>query len=375
MGSTPNTGQWADESHLPAWLIADVVDDPDTALDEATSEHLKSCPACDVLLRQAQAGADESGWIPSLETHAGSTRASDLARFSLVLVSNMAARLTPLFAPGQVWQLAGWQSCELAVITKVGEGGAFVAPLTNDPSELTDPYTVQVSLNRSSMILAAWFSLETFVHAEVFSGSIDDIDTSLIAAGRAAWRSGSPLSSGYVVGPSTLHRSELITYWEQLQQRITSLAHVQIVPESTDEDDADPAHIVLRALGVKTAKVREVLDVNATVAGSILSGDRTLGYEEARRLSEALEAEIPATTITPDPGLIAAVAAPRRRAMFAKLALRKGTDEWTERRLAVDCGLNLAARSTDSTSKWEELLDQYLLNELDAARPPGKSNR
>jgi hypothetical protein len=367
MGSTPNTAQWADESHLPAWLIADAVDDPENALDEDATEHLKSCLACETLLRQAQAGADEAEWVPPLELSA-EAQLPALAKLSSLLVSNMAARQTPPFEQGQVWQLSGWHTSELAVITKVGERGAFVAPLTNDPSELTDPYTVQASLTRSSITLAVWFSLETFVHAEVFAGNLDDLDRPLVSAGRTAWRTGSPLSDPYTVGRSTLHNAEAITYREQVQQRITSLAHVQIIPEAGDDEDAVPAHLVLRELGVNTARVREVLGVNATVAGAIRSGDRSLSTEEAYKLSEALGAEVPATTVDADPDWIAAVASPRFRALFVELASRKRTNEWIERRAAVDSQLNLAARSTDTGGKWDKLLHQYLLRELDAAK-------
>jgi hypothetical protein len=372
MGSMPNTAQWADDAHPPHWLIADAVDDPETALDEGTAEHLKSCPACEALLQQAQAGADAAGWVAPLEANAGGTQLPDFAKLSSALVSNMAARQTPPFAPGQVWQLSGWHQSELAVITKVETQGAFVAPLTSDPPELTDPYTVQGMLSHASIVVAVWFSLETFIHTEVFSGTFDSIDSTLISAGRAAWRKGSRLSGEYVVGPSTLHNHELITYREQLQQRITSLAHVQIVSESVDDDEAVPAHVILRELGVRTAKLREVLGINATAAGEIRTGDRAVNLEEADKLSKALGAEIPATTVSVDPGLIAAVAAPRFRPLFVVLAARKGTDEWSERRTAVDCKLKLAARSSDPDRKWEELLDKYLLRELDAAKHPGE---
>jgi hypothetical protein len=259
----------------------------------------------------------------------------------------------------------------MAVVTKVDTGGAFVAPLTDDPAPLTDPYAVQCSLMSTPVMLAAWFSLETFIHSEVFAGKLGDIDPALVAAGRAAWRAGSPLSgNSVVVGPSTVHREELVTYREQLQQQISELAFARIVPETDDDDDGPTAQEVLKSLGVKTAQLRGILHINATVAAQIRIGDRSLSPAEAQALSRALNADIPATSVGPNPDLLAAIASPRFRVLFGELARRRGTDEWAERRRAVDSQLNLAARATNDEGKWERLVDAYLQSEFRAAQTP-----
>lgn len=367
MGSPPNVSQWGDDAHLPAWLIADAADNPNDALDEDAAAHLKTCLACETLLYQAQANADDAGWIPEIDN----AELPDLGRLANELASNVVGRQTPAITVGQVWQLAGPHSTELAVVTKVEPSGSFVAPVTADPAELTDPYTVQASLEPSSIVMAVWFSLETFIHSEVFARSIGNIDTALTTAGRAAWRHGEPLAGGsHVTGPGTAHNAEVIAYREQLQQRITSLAHVQIVPEIDEDDETPDAGTLLRELGVSTTRVREILNVNASVAAAIIMGDRSVNYDEARTLSDALGADIPATVVLADPELVSVVAAPRTRSLFIELATRKGTDEWTERRRALDSQLGLAARTTasDNESKWADLLNQYLIKEFDAAK-------
>jgi hypothetical protein len=360
----PNTGQWADDSHLPPWRLADAVDDPQS-LDQDAADHLKACRACESQLLQAQRSADDYGWIDSVST---ASQLPDAAKLSTLLASNMAAHQALPFAQGQVWQLSGEDSSALAVITKVDHGGAYVLPLTNDPPELTDPYTLQATLSRSSLVLAAWFSLETFVHTEVFAWTIDDIDPALIAAGRRAWRTGVPLDGPYTVGRSIVHNAEVVTYREQLQQRITALGEVRLLPEQDDDDDVTPGHQTLRKLGVKVMPLRAILGINATEAGALLAGDRSISSSEARLLSEALGAEVSPTSIVPDPDLLAVVVAPKVRVLFVELASRKQTDEWIERRTAVERRLAKAARSTDAADKWEELLNQYLLDELDAAK-------
>ena len=318
--------------------------------------------------RQAEDNLHAAGELPAPLMDAGNSQLPDLAAVPGLLVSNLIARQVPEFAVGQVWQLVGTRSAELVVLTKVAEGGAFVVPLTSDPPDVTDPYTVQVVLTRSGVELSAWFSLETFVFTEVFSTHLDDIDTAVITAGRTAWREGVPASGDLVVGPSTEGRPETIAYREQLQQRITALAFDQLVNDEEPDEEAPPAHVILQELGVKTSKVREALDVNATVAGAILSGDRSLSPDEARALSEILGVEIPATTVAPDPQLVAAVVAPRRRAIFQKLGELRHTDEWIERRVAVETELSLAARSSSQERKWDELLDEYLLRQIDLAK-------
>jgi hypothetical protein len=363
-----DAGMWADDSHLSGWLIAEMADNPQYAASEDVLAHLKGCPACDVLLRQAEDHARDAGDLPALSIEAGGNQLPDMAALPGVLVSNLIARQAPEFAVGQVWQLVGTRHAELVALTKPAESGAFVIPLTSDPPELTDPYTIQVGLRRSGIQLAAWVSLETFVYAEVFSTHLDDIDTNVVATGRAAWRHGEPAKTSLLVGSSTEGRPDLAAYREQLQQRITSLAYDQLVADDDADEGAAPAHVILQELGVKTARVREALGVDASVAGAILSGDRSLSANEARVLSESLGVEIPPATVAPDPRLVAAVAAPRRRVIFQRLAALRDTDEWVERRVAIENQLSLAARTSSQTAKWDDLLDQYLLHQIDAAK-------
>jgi hypothetical protein len=364
MGSMPNTGQWADDSHLPPWQLADAIDDPQS-LDRDAADHLKTCRACETQLLHAQRSADDCGLNDSVPT---ATQLPDAAKLSTLLVSNMAAHQALPFAQGQVWQLSGPDSSDLAVITKVDQGGAYVVPLTNDPHELTDPYTLQATLSRSSLVVAVWFSLETFIHTEVFAWTIDEIDAGLVVAGRKAWRTGLPVDGPYVAGQSIVHNAQVVTYREQLQQRITALGEVRLLPAQNDDEEVTPGYLTLKGLGVKTRSIREILGINATEAGDLLTGDRSISNDEARVLSEALDAEVSPTTIIPDPDLLAVVVAPKVRVLFIELASRKQTDEWIERRTAVEKRLARAARSSDAISKWEEMLNQYLLDELDAAK-------
>lgn len=350
--------------HPQATELADFVDG---VADEATAArvaaHLRSCTFCAAIVeqaRQVQVEGDEPDLGAFKQRVAGELLPQQWRR---ALVEQAVA--DP--AAGQVWRLRtpdpfgdGPELTSVAVVVTAGDD-LLVAPVTTDPQESTDPWTAQLVVADTNLLLAVWVSLAQPVGYEALDVYLGDVDASAVQVLHRALRRGQQPPAGLVLGgPVT---PELREYREQLRSHLTLLGELRLtdllaetLDEVTDVDVVD----AIKAAGWGLRQLGEVADLLPGDARAVMHRGLALTETQRAAIEAALGVATRVVVALPAPGLVRAVATPWRRHRFEKVAEVRQSDLWLFR--AEQVAQPVAARNNaGEAADWDALVEQRLM--------------
>lgn len=354
--------------HPEEYQLADYLDGGLSV--EATAsirEHLSSCVACRSIV---DAAAQDL-----LDRRAPADLVVDATLPESMRVALTSTQTTSALQAGQLWRLRADKDsldetvCELGVIVKV-EDDVLVAPVTVDTQTATDLWTVQLPVDGTPLTIAVWASLETPVGAEVLDVLLGTVDPQPVLALHHALRRGELPPRGLRLGRPL--DAELQSHRESIRSRFTVLSKCRLVGSVWDDwaDEHGEAPTVDLPTAVKKAgwglpELAAATGLNLRDSRLFLEGRSPLTAQQAARLSNALGYGEPLRSAPPNPGWVRAIATPRRRARFERVAAETGVPGWEFR--SEQAHYALAARgNTERDADWEALAEQRLL-QLEAA--------
>lgn len=352
----------ADSAHPLEHVLADYLDGalPDGESAQV-SDHLAHCPACRAVVDSA------TDALRSVWAGAGAVAAVQ-ATLPMSLLTALSEMRVADPAPGQVWRLratvvpSAEELVQLAVVLRAGDD-LLVAPVTTDPREATDLWTLQSPLGETSEPVAAWVSLQTPVGCEALDVLLGQIDTEALLAVHRAFRRGEQPPRGLPLGRPL--DDELVVYRDQLRAAFVVLSDVrfdtELSPGNADVDDDSQVSLVeaLTRDGWTVANLSLTADITPHQAREVLSGRRDLTPEQRQRVGIAHPA---VTGVAPSPAdreWASAVSRPEFRHRFERQADRRHLNGW-QFRLTQAREPAAARGNRGSAVDWYELVDQRL---------------
>jgi hypothetical protein len=319
--------------------------EPDRAADIAS--HVSACPACARML-------DLAGPVSTTPARPLATEdaAIDLAKTATVpdsLLEALRSRRVASPAVGQIWRLrapsieTGGQHSRLVVVLQADDD-VLVAPVTPDPQNQTDLWTLQVPLTNTEVTLAAWISLEASVGWEVLDVLVAETPAEPLMTVHTALRRGQEPPPGLTLGRGL--DDELGRRREALRDELADFATARL----WDDDDVDEytatatAGHALKNAGLGVSDVKALLGLTARDARRVLEDALPLRGAQLGLLSDATGMPVRNGSDVVAPGWVRALANPELRPDFDDIADAMGRDAWQLR--ADQVALQPAARGS-----------------------------
>lgn len=337
----------------------ELADYKDNSLNDVTTarikEHLSICPACRATLDQF--GEDPCPNIPSkiqwVHPPTLPRTIRDALREHRVAVP----------APGQVWRLRGTQTASgeellgLAVVLRADEE-LLVAPVTTDPREATDLWTLQTAIDGTSV--SAWMALQCPMGYEVLDVLLGQVDHVPLLEVHRAFRRGERPPLQWSMGRHL--DDELRLHRDRIRDSFIALSEIRVDGSTaaevacTDSDVPSVSDQVSQA-GWDVVSIAATLGISPGQARGVLTGVVTLTSEQARQLG--VDPGSPAASSRPEPGWVRAVAGPELRPRYEHEAQRRHEDPWSFREECLH-SLIAARGNRGDAAHWFSLAEQQL---------------
>jgi hypothetical protein len=370
-------------SHLRETELADYIDGvlaDDRAKDVRL--HLETCTLCSEL--HAGAATD----VPS-----GATRRTNAAALSSVtgpalpqvLREALDAGLAGSVGAGQLWRLRGpaydgGEVTALAAIARVDENSVLVVPVTPDPQEATDLWTVQLPVSDTKLEMACWTSVATPVGFEVLDVLVGWTTVAPITDLLRAQRNGQAPPDGLRLGRQI--DEELAAYRADLHVEFAQLQDARLVPDDSGADDDDAGGTGTGGVDTPRTDVVEAMlaaewtparlkattgDLTAGEARAVLDRRQQLTAEQLDRVGDALGLAVSGAHPVVDWRWVRVVADPVRRQRFEAVATARSEEPWTLRSVEAASPHLQAARKNEGS--WHDIVQlvENRLHDLEVA--------
>jgi len=350
--------------HPEAIELADFVDGvADDVTAARVGKHLRTCAICAAIVEEARLVpvADDEPDLAAVAQRMSGELLPEKWRRGLV-EQNIADPQA-----GQVWRLRtpdpfgdGPEVTGIAVVVTVGDD-LLVAPVTADPQESTDPWTVHLPLDGAHFAVAVWVSLAQPVGFEALDVYLGDVEQAAVLAVHRALRRGQQPPAGLVLGgPVT---PELREYRERLRSHLTLLGELRLTDHLSEaNDEATSVDVVdaIRAAGWDLRRLGRETGLHAADARAVMNRSLALTESQQAAVNSALGMSASASVVPlPAPAFVRAVATPWRRHRFEKVAQVRQSDLWLFR--AGQVAQPMAARNNaGEAADWDALVEQRL---------------